>query len=138
MTNLTLNLDHYPVTFIILQNTLIAKKPFLLAPPTPRIPKSIPKEQLQNLLIKLMAENTQTIIQLTHTLQNDNLLSPNNWSQTISEMENLITKLSKTFVQTCAKPLAPILTERTKQQGSFLPRHLQKQWEKQLKIHHDV
>jgi hypothetical protein len=53
-------------------------------------------------------------------------------------MGDLILQLSTIFIQTCEKPPPPQLTQRTQQQGGFLPRNLQKQWKKQLKLHHET
>jgi hypothetical protein len=102
MTKQLLNSNHYPIKLKILQNILISRPPLLPIPPTPKIPNIIPKEQLQALQFKFLANNSHTISRLTQTLKNKTPLNKQEWAQTILEMDRLTTNISDIFIEICA------------------------------------
>jgi hypothetical protein len=52
--------------------------------------------------------------------------------------DHLIQKISDKIQDTCSAPPLPDLTNRTSQQGGFLPRKLQKKWKNHLSIYHFI
>jgi hypothetical protein len=86
----------------------------------------------------ILTKEIHNISIFTHKLKKETPLSQEEWTQAIKSIDNLIKKIAEIFIQTCAKPPPPppLLTEKTKQQGGYLPKQLQKLWKKQLKIHH--
>jgi hypothetical protein len=58
------------------------------------------------------------------------------WKEACTKLDLLIQKISDKIQETCNAPPIPNLTNRTTQQGGFLPRKLQKKWKKHLHTYH--
>jgi hypothetical protein len=113
------------------QNTIILRPPLAAPASNPRIPNTIPKEQLQVVQTTFLTEKSNMITQLTHKLQQENSLILEEWTQITKEMDDLVPHLSNTFIKICAKPPPPPLM--------WLPTKTSpKTMEKQLKIHHNI
>jgi hypothetical protein len=76
----------------------------------------------------ILTKEIHNISIFTHKLKKETPLSQEEWTQAIKSIDNLIKKIAEIFIQTCAKPPPPppLLTEKTKQQGGYLPKQLQK------------
>jgi hypothetical protein len=89
--NLKQNSDHYPICLDIPPNNIISKKH---APPSnnnkPKILNPIPPENINMFCIKFSETNTTQIQQLTNTLQNNTILSQNQWQQVCDEMDQMV------------------------------------------------
>jgi hypothetical protein len=133
---MNLNSDHYPVTLHIPQNILIARPP----PPTnitpTRILNPIPPENLKNFNIEFFEANSTQINELTSLLENHNHLTPDQWQEACIALDNIVEKISISIENTCKAAPIPTLTNRTTQQGGFLPRKLSKEWKKHLDTYH--
>ena len=58
------------------------------------------------------------------------------WQTSCTKLDHLIQKISDKIQYTCSAPPLPDLTNRTRQQGGFLPRKLQKKWKRHLSAYH--
>ena len=135
-TNMNLNSDHYPVTLHIPQNILIAR-PLLPTNITPtRILNPIPPENLEKFNIEFFETNSTQLNELTKLLENHNHLNPDQWQEACTTLDNIVEKISETIEKTCKAAPIPYLTNRTTQQGGFLPRKLSKKWKKHLDTYH--
>ena len=125
---MNLNSDHYPVTLHIPQNILIARPP----PPTnttpTRILNPIPPKNLENFNIEFFEANTAQLNELTNLLENHNHLTLDQWHEACITLDNIVEKISYTIEKTCKATPIQNLTNRTAQQGGFLPRKLSKEW----------
>ena len=135
-THMDLNSDHYPITLHIPHNTLIAR-------PIPsnnitqnRILNLIPHENLENFNIKFFEENSTQIHDLNTLLENHHHLTNTQWQYACDTLDNIIRKISQNIEETCSAVPIPQLTDRTTQQGGFLPRKLAKPWKKHLATYH--
>ena len=135
-TTMNLNSDHYPVTLHIPQNTLIARPPPPVNNTQTRILNPIPPENLENFNIEFFEANSIQINALTSLLENHNHLTPDQWKEACIALDNIIDKISDTIEITCKATPIQTLTNRTAQQGGFLPRKLSKEWKKQLETYH--
>ena len=135
-TNMNLNSDHYLVTLHIPLNMLIARPspPINIAPT--RILNPIPPENLEKFNIEFFEANSIQVNELTSLLENHNHLTPNQWQEACVTLDNIIGKISTTIEKTCKATPMPTLTNRTAQQGGFLPRKLSKEWKKHLVTYH--
>ena len=124
-----LNSDHSPITLHIPPNTLIARD----IPPTtekpPRILNPIPQINIERFKTEFFEENAPELNEFTSTLIK-NQLTKEQWQTTCIMFDHLIQKISDKIQETCSAPPLPDLTNRTSQQGGFLPRKLKKKMEK--------
>jgi hypothetical protein len=88
--------------------------------------------------IKFSETNTNQIQRLTNRLQNNTILSQNQWLQLCLEMDQRIQEISELIEDTCTAPPIPTLTCLTSKQGGYLPRKLQKLWKKELSTYHTI
>jgi hypothetical protein len=88
--------------------------------------------------IEFSEKNTTLIHQLINILQTNTILSHNQWQHICVQMDQMVKSISKTIENTCTTPPIPTLTNQTNKQGGFLPRKLQKQWEKELSTYHII
>jgi uncharacterized protein YejL (UPF0352 family) len=133
---MNLNSDHYPVPLHIPQNILIAR-PLPPANTTPtRILNTIPPENLEKFNIEFFEANSTQLNELTNLLENHNHLTPDKWQETCITLDNIVENILNTIVKTCKATPIPTLTNRTTQQGGFLPRKLSKEWKKHLDTYH--
>jgi hypothetical protein len=84
---------------------------------------------------KFFGANSHHIVDLTTLLQNATLIDQQ-WEQAWTKLDTLIHNTSDTINNTCTTTPLPILTQRTTQQGGYLPRKLQKQWKQHLATYH--
>ena len=124
---MTLNSDHYPVTLHIPQNTLIAKPPPIITTNLPRMLNPIPPENLEKFNIEFFEGNSTRINELIQLLENHDHLALGQWETTCTSLDKIVERVSKTIEKTCKAPPLPNLTNRTAQQGGFLPRKLAKE-----------
>jgi hypothetical protein len=75
---------------------------------------------------KFFGANSHHIVDLTNLLQNATLIDQQ-WEHACTKLDTLIHNISDTINNTCTTTPLPILTQRTTQQGGYLPRKLQKQ-----------
>ena len=129
-----LNSDHSPVTLYIPPNTLLAR-PIPITNKTTRILNPIPQENMEKFKIEYFEENALQINELITILSNDQL-TDDQWQTSCSKLDHMIQKISDKIQETCSAPPLPTLTNRTSQQGGFLPRKLQKSWKKHLSTYH--
>ena len=121
LINQKLNSNHYPVILKIPSNTLISRPPTNTKPSSSKLPNTIPSHQLQALQSKFLTENAHTLSQLTRTLQNEAPLNDVKWTQIVTRLDNLISKLSNTFEEICVKPPPPQLTgKKNHKEDSYL------------------
>jgi hypothetical protein len=80
---------------------------------------------------KFFEANSHHIVDLTNLLQNATI-TDQQWEHTCTKLDTLIHNISNTINNTCTTTPLPILTQRTTQQGRYLPRKLQKQWKQHL------
>jgi hypothetical protein len=99
------------------------------APPTtaksPRILNPIPQINIEKFKTEFFEENAPQLNELTNTLLHHQLTN-DQWQTTCTQLEHLIQIISDKIQDTCSAPPLPDLTNRTSQQGGFLPRKLQK------------
>ena len=131
-----LNSDHHPVTLHIPQNLLIARPPIPTTTPTTRILNPIPPENLEMFNIDFFERNLTQINELTSLLENNNHLNPTLWQEACVSLDHIVGKISESIEKTCKATPLPHLTNRTTQQGDFLPRKLAKEWKKHLATYH--
>ena len=129
-TNMNLNSDHYPVTLHNPQNILIGRPPPPANTAPTRILNPIPPENLENFNIKFFEENSTQLNELTNLLENHNHLTSDQWKEACLALDNIVEKISITIEKSCKATPIPTLTNRTAQQGGFLPRKLSKEWKK--------
>jgi hypothetical protein len=77
--NLKQNSDHYPICLDIPSNNIISKKHTPASNNKPKILNPIPPKNINMFCIKFSETNTTQIQQLTNTLQNNTILSQNQW-----------------------------------------------------------
>ena len=135
-TNMNLNSDHYPVTLHIPQNILIGRPPPPANTAPTRILNPIPPENLENFNLKFFEENSTQLNELTNLLENHNHLTSDQWKEACLALDNIVEKISITIEKSCKATPIPTLTNRTAQQGGFLPRKLSKEWKKHLDTYH--
>ena len=135
-TNLNLNSDHYPVILHIPHNTLIARPPSPINTSPTRILNPIPPENLEQFNITFFEENSAQITTLTTLLENHQHLNPDQWIEACTTFDHIVAKISETIEKTCIADPLPNLTNRTSQQGGFLPRKLARQWKRYLNTYH--
>ena len=133
---MNLNSDHYPVTLHIPQNTLITRSPLPVNTTLTRILNPIPPENLEIFNIEFYEGNSTQINELTILLENHQHLTPEQWQEACTSLDYIVNKISETIVKTCKAEPLPNLTNRTSQQGGFLPRKLAKEWKKHLSTYH--
>jgi hypothetical protein len=130
-----LNSDHSPVTLHIPSNTLLTR----CMPPTtdrpPRILNPIPQANIEIFKTKFFEENSLQINELTNTLKNVQITN-DQWQSSCTTLDNLILKIYDKIQDTCSAPPLPNLTNRTAQQGGFLPRKLKKNLKNYLSTYH--
>ena len=133
---MNLNSDHYPIALHIPHNTLIARPP----PPTntssTRILNPIPPENIEKFNITFFEENSAQIKDLTTLLENHQQLSLDQWTEACTIFDRIVNKISETIEKTCTAYPLPNLTNRTSQQGGFLPRKLVREWKRHLNTYH--
>ena len=136
LTNLDQNSDHYPVQQQLATNSVIIK-----TTPTsnsnPRIIYPISENSLQTLHTSFLEKQNLTITNLTNILKQDQL-TPQQWTETKTQFQQIINSLSTCIEQTCMSQPIPPLPHRAKLQGGFLPRQQQKIWKSHLKTHHII
>ena len=125
-TNMNLKSDHYPVSLHVPQNILIARPPPPINTTPTRILNPIPPENLEKFNIEFFEANSTQLNELTILLENHNHLTPNQWQEACTALDNIVEKISDTIVKPCKATPIPTLTNRTTQQGDFLPRKLSK------------
>jgi hypothetical protein len=137
--NLKQNSDHFPICLDIPPNNIIYKKH---APASnnnkPKILNPILPKNINMFCINFSETNTTQIRQLTNTLQNNTILSQNQWHQVCDEMDQMVQNISKIIEDTCSAPPIPTLTSLMAKQGGYLPRKLQKLWKKELSTYHII
>ena len=125
---MNLNSYYYPVTLHIPQNILIARPP----PPTnttpTRILNLIPPENLEKFIIDFFETNSTQLNKLTSLLDNHNHLTPDEWEETCIILDDIVEKNLVSIEKTCKAAPIPTLTNKTSQQGGFLPQKLSKKW----------
>jgi hypothetical protein len=137
--NLKQNSDHYPICLDILPNNIISKNHALVPNnDKPKILNPIPPENINKFCIKFIETNSTQIHQLIETLQNNTILSQNQWRQVCDEMDQMVRNISKIIEETCTAPPIPTLIHLTNKQGGYLPRKLQKLWKKELSTYHII
>ena len=130
-----LNSDHLPIILHIPPNKPLARQPPPPITPTPKIMNPIPQEKLDRFKTIFFEENAIQLNNINNLLSMDQL-NENQWQSTCSQLDHIIQKISETITNTCSTTPIPTLTNRTSQQGGFLPRELQKQWKKHIKTYH--
>ena len=90
---------------------------------------------MEKFKIEYFEENALQINELITILSNDQL-TDDQWQTSCSKLDHMIQKISDKIQETCSAPPLPTLTNRTSQQGGFLPRKLQKTWKKHLSTYH--
>jgi hypothetical protein len=128
--NLKQNSNHYPICLNIPPNNITSKKPITAPNNKSKILNPIPPKNINIFRINFSKTNSNQIQQLTNLLQNDTILSQNQWQQICEEMDQMIQSISKIIEDTCTAPPIPTLTNLTTKQGGYLPRKLQKLWKK--------
>ena len=96
----------------------------------------MPLENLKKFNIKLIEQNFIQINTLITLLENYNHLTNNQWKNACDSLDIIIRKFSQNIEETCSAALISQLTNRTAQQGGFLPRKLAKPWKKHLATYH--
>ena len=86
--------------------------------------------------IEFFERNLTQINELTSLLENNNHLNPTLWQEACMSLDNIIGEISETIEKTWKAVPLPHVTNRTTQQGSFLPRKLAKEWKKHLATYH--
>jgi hypothetical protein len=137
--NLKQNSDHFPICLEIPSNNIISKKHVPASNNNkPKILNPIPLENINMFCIQFLETNTNQIRQLTNILQNNTILSQNQWQQICDGMDQMIQNISKIIVDTCSALPIPTLTNLMAKQGGYLPRKLQKLWKKELSTYHII
>jgi hypothetical protein len=125
--NLKQNSDHFPICLEIPSNNIISKKHVPASNNNkPKILNPIPLENINMFCIQFLETNTNQIRQLTNILQNNTILSQNQWQQICDGMDQMIQNISKIIEDTCSARPIPTLTNLTAKQGGYLPRKLGK------------
>ena len=101
-----------------------------------RIFNPIPPENIEKFNITLFEENSAQIKALTTLLENHQYLSPTQWAEACTTFDHIVTKFSETIEKICQADPLPNLTNRTSQQGGFLPRKLTRAWKRHLNTYH--
>ena len=124
---MTLNSDHYPVTLHIPQNTLIARPPPIITTNLTKMLNPIPPENLEKFNIEFFERNSTRINELIQLLENHDHLTLGQWEIACTSLDKIVERISETIEKTCKASPLPNLTNRTAQQGGFLPRKLAKE-----------
>ena len=130
-----LNSDHLPIILHIPPNKLLVRR---IPPPTPNTTKilnPILQENLEKSKTIFFEENAIQLNNINDLLSLDQL-DENQWQSACSQLDHIIQKITETITNTCSTTPIPSLTNRTTQQGGFLPRKLQKTWKKHIKTYH--
>ena len=135
-TNMNLNSDHFPVTLHIPQNILIARPPSPVNITPTRILNPIPPVNLEKFNIDFFETNSTKINELTSLLKNHDHLTPDQWQEACIALDNIVGEISVSIEKTCKATPIPTFTNRTVQQGGFLPRKLSKEWKTHLDTYH--
>ena len=130
-----LNSDHLPISLEIPPNTLLARVTQLSIPPSVRILNPIPQDKLNSFNTKFFEENAIQLNEITNLLLKHHL-TPDQWQQACTQMDNITQKISKNIEETCSAPPIPTLTNRAIQQGGYLPRKIQKTWKQHITTYH--
>ena len=93
------------------------------------------QEKLEKFKTIFFEENAIQLNNITDLLSL-NQLTENQWQSACSQLDHIIQKISETIESTCNTTPISTLTNRISQQGSFLPRKLQKLWKKHIKAYH--
>jgi len=101
----------------------------------PRILNPIPQENIENFKTQFFEEHMLQINELTNTLTNEHLTG-HQWQSTCNVLDHLIQSITNKMLINCSAPPLPPFTNRTSQQGGFLPRKLQKQWKAHFSTYH--
>jgi hypothetical protein len=88
--------------------------------------------------MKFSKKYTNQIQQLTNLLQNNIILTQNQWQQLCEEMDQMVQKISKIIEDTCTVPPIPTLIYLTNKQGVYFPKKLQKLWKKEISTYHII
>jgi len=123
--NHNLNSNHSPVILHIPPNSLLAQPTLLVQNKPPRILNPIPQENIEKFKIQFFEEHILQINELTTTLTNKHL-TDQQWQIACNALDYLIQSITNKMLINCSTPPLPQLTNRTSQQGSFLPEKLQK------------
>jgi hypothetical protein len=91
----------------------------------PRILNPIPQINIDKFKTNFFEKNALQINELANTLNNEQI-TEEQWHTSCTKLDHLIQKISDNIQDTCSAPPLPDLTNRTSQQGGFLPRKLQK------------
>ena len=83
-----------------------------------------------------MEENSVQIKALTTQLENHQHLNPEQWVEACTTLDYIANIISETIEKTCKADPLPNLTNRTSQQGGFLPRKLAREWKRHLNTYH--
>ena len=130
-----LNSDHLPIILHVPPNILLARQPPPITNHTTIIKKSHSTRKSRKFKTKFFEENAIQLNEMT-ILLSKNHLNQEQWQQACNHMDQIIQKISKTIKNTCSMALLPTLTNKTTQQGGFLPRKLQKTWKKHINTYH--
>ena len=95
----------------------------------------IPPANIDNFKTEFFEENAIQLNELITILSQDQL-DIMQWQTSCTKLDHLIQKISDKIQDTCSAPPLPDLTNRTSQQGGFLPRKLQKKWKQHLSTYH--
>ena len=101
-----------------------------------RILNPILPENIEKFNITFFKENSIQIKTLTTLLGNHQHLSTDQWAETCITFDHIVNKILETIEKTCQADPLPNLTNRTSQQGGFLPRKLAKVWQRYLNTYH--
>ena len=130
-----LNSNHFPIILHIPPNILLAKQPPSPTTCSTRTMNPIPQEYLDKFKTIFSEENAIQLNNITNLLSLDQL-TKNQWQSACSQLYHIIQKIFEAIENTCSIMPIPTLTNRASQQGSFLPRKLQKIWKKHVKTCH--
>lgn len=90
----------------------------------------------QKINIKFFEEKSIQIIALITLLKNYDHLTNNQWQNACDSFDIIIQKITQNIHETCSAAPTPHPTNRTAQQGGFLPRKLAKPQKKHLATYH--
>ena len=116
--------------------TFCAQYGFMIICTQTRILNPIPPENLKKFNINFFKDNSIQINALINLLENYDHLTNNQWQNACDSLDTIIRKNSQNIEETCSAAPTPQLTNRTAQQGGFLPRKLAKPWKKHLATYH--
>ena len=91
---------------------------------------------MKNSTLNFFAENSIQINALNTFLENHDHLTNTQWQYACDTLDNIMRQISQNLEETCSAAPIPQLTNRTTQQGGFLPRKLAKSWRKYLATCH--